>query len=270
MWVPQVTPPTVQTQVAYQPNYVTQQVAQTSYMPQVYQTQRPVQVTRMQTEAVTQQVPVQQTTYEPVVETRKIPITVQRPVTEYVTQKVPVTQTRYVTEVAVRRVPVTTQRIVYETESRQEPVQVCKMQTEVRRVQVPKTVQRLEPYEVTVTIPRTVVQRIPVNYFDPYGPAISQHGYSSSCAPVTPIPAAAGPAPTEPTPAEEPNKSLKPGEGGVKLESKAVEPTPDPNADGASPSDKSKEPSDNDKINPPEINLNSPGGAKAAYRGRSV
>ena len=58
-WTPQVTPATVQTQYAYRPNYITQQVAKTAYVPEVQQVQVPVQVQRMQTEVVSQRVPVQ-------------------------------------------------------------------------------------------------------------------------------------------------------------------------------------------------------------------
>jgi len=113
-WVPQVTPPTVQTQMAYRPNYITQQVAKTAYVPQTVQQQVPVQVTRMQNEVVSQRVPIQVTRMEnetvtqkvpvqvqrmeAVTETRKIPYTVQRPVTETSTRKVPVKRYRWVTE----------------------------------------------------------------------------------------------------------------------------------------------------------------------------
>ena len=45
-WTPTATPPTVQTQLAYKPNYVNQQVAQTQYVPQTVQEQVPVQTMR--------------------------------------------------------------------------------------------------------------------------------------------------------------------------------------------------------------------------------
>ena len=192
--VPQVTPPTVQTQLAYRPNYVTQQVAQTSYVPQVQQVQRPVQVQRMETETVTQnvpvqvrrmeteviteKVPVQKTRMVPVTTVRKVPYTVQRPVTETSTRRVPVTKTRWVTEERVRKVPVKTTRMVYETKTKPVEVQYYE-QEEVRQVvKRPVTRRVCVPYTETVMVPRQVVQRMPLQYSDPFSPAIIS-GYSS-------------------------------------------------------------------------------------------
>ena len=192
--VPQVTPPTVQTQLAYRPNYVTQQVAQTSYVPQVQQVQRPVQVQRMETETVTQnvpvqvrrmeteviteKVPVQNTRMVPTTTVRKVPYTVRRPVTETTTRRVPVTKTRWVTEERVRKVPVKTTRMVYETKTKPVEVQYYE-QEEVRQVvKRPVTRRVCVPYTETVMVPRQVVQRMPLQYADPFSPAIIS-GYSS-------------------------------------------------------------------------------------------
>ena len=138
IWAPQTTPATVQTQYSYRPNLVTQQVAKTSYVPQVQQVQVPVQVQtmqsevvsqqvpiqvqRMQTQMVTQKVPIQTTRMVATTEVRKVPYTVQRPITETITRKVPVQQQRWVSEERVRKVPVQTTRTVYET--RKEPIEV--------------------------------------------------------------------------------------------------------------------------------------------------
>lgn len=203
VWTPITTPPTVQNQMVYRPNLVTQQVAQTSFVPEVQQQQVPVQVMRMQTETVTQQVPVQVTRMqsevvsqqvpvttsrmEPVVEVRKIPYTVQRPVTETKTRRVPIQQQRWVSEEQVRRVPVTTTRIEYET--RKEPVEIKYFEQErvVQKVQRPVTRQVYVPYTETVMVPRQVVQRAPLNYYDPFSSAIVS-GYSSlDGATVTPL-----------------------------------------------------------------------------------
>ncbi len=194
VWTPQVTPPTVQNRVVYRPNLVTQQVAQTSFVPEVQQQQVPVQVTRMQTETVTEQVPVQVMRMETEVvtrevpvqttrmvateEVRKVPVTVQRPVTETRTRRVPVQEQKWVTEERVRRVPVTQTRIEYET--RREPVEIKYYEQErvVRKVRRPVTRERYVPYTETVMRPRQVVQRAPLSYFDPFSSAIVS-GYSS-------------------------------------------------------------------------------------------
>ncbi len=204
-WVPQVTPPTVQTQMVYRPNLITQQVAQTSYVPEVQQQQVPVQVMRMQTETVTQEVPVQVTRMQseivsqevpvqttrmvPTVEVRKTPYTVQRPITETLTRRVPVQEQKWVTEEQVRRVPVTSTRIEYET--RREPVQIQYYEQEkiIQKVQRPVTRQVYVPYTETVMVPRQVVQRAPLSYYDPFAPAIVS-GYSSLGSPVVVTPAA--------------------------------------------------------------------------------
>jgi hypothetical protein len=199
-YTPQVGPATVQTQYNYRPNYVTQQVAQTSYVQETQQVQVPVQVQRMQTEVVTQRVPVQvqrmqtevisqqvpvrTTRMVPTTEVRRIPYTVQRPVTETLTRKIPVQTQKWVTEERVRKVPVQTTRTVYET--RREPVQVQYYEQEVvkRTVLRPVTRRKTIPYTETVMVPSQVVQRVPLSYYDPFSPAIVS-GYSSFSAPTT-------------------------------------------------------------------------------------
>ncbi len=210
MWVPSVTPPTVQNQLVFQSNPVTQQVAQTSFVNEIQQTQVPVQVMRMQNETVTQQVPVQVTRMQnevvtqqvpvqvtrmhsetvtqqvpvqttrmvPMVETRRVPITTQRPVTETRTRRVPVEQTRWVTEERVRRVPVTNTRIEYETRTEPHEVRYFEQERVVQTVRRPVTSGKYVPYEETVMVPRQVVQRVPLSYYDPFAPAILQ-GFST-------------------------------------------------------------------------------------------
>jgi hypothetical protein len=207
-WTPVVTPPTVQTQLAYRPNLVTQQVATTQLVQETQAVQVPVQVQRMQTEVVNQQVPVQvqrmqmetvtqnvpvQTTrMVPTTTVRKVPFIVQRPVTETVTRKVPVTQQRWVTEEQVRKVPVQTTRMTYET--RREPVTVNYYEQEavVQTVMKPVTRQVCVPYNETVMVPKQVVQRMPLSYYDPFSPAIV-NGYSSFSAPLSSSPTVATP-----------------------------------------------------------------------------
>jgi hypothetical protein len=199
-WTPQTTPATVQTQYSYRPNLVTQQVARTSFVPQVQQVQVPVQVQRMQTEIVsqrvpiqvqrmqtemvTQRVPVQTTRMVASTQVRKVPYVVQRPVTETLTRKIPVQQQRWVSEERVRKVPVQTTRTIYET--RKEPVQVQYYEQQMikRTVMKPVTRQKCVPYTETVMVPKQVVQRVPLSYHDPFSPAIVS-GYSSFSAPTT-------------------------------------------------------------------------------------
>ena len=191
---PQVTAPTVQTQYAYRPNYITQQVAKTSLVPQTQQVNVPVQVQRMQTEVVTQRVPVsvqrmqtemvtqnvpvQTTRMVPTTEVRKVPYVVTKPVTQTMTRKVPVRQQRWVTEEKVRKVPVQSTRVTYQT--RKEPVQVSYYEQEaiVQTVRKPVTRQVYVPYTETVMVPQQVTQKVPLSYYDPFSPAIVS-GYSS-------------------------------------------------------------------------------------------
>ncbi len=206
--VPQVTPPTVQTQMAYRPNYITQQVPETTYVPQTVQQQVPVQVQRMQTEVVTQKVPVavtrmqtetmtrkvpvEVTRYEPVTEVRKIPYQVQKPITETLTRKVPEQKYRWVTEEKVRKVPVTTQEMTYETSSRNVEVPYYEQERVVRRVRVPKTKAVWVRVEEQQMVPKQVVQRIPFGYSDPFAaPIVMGHSSfgESIIEPPPPVPA---------------------------------------------------------------------------------
>ncbi len=226
-WTPSVTPPTVQTQMAYRPNYVNQQVAQTQYVPETVQQQVPVQVSRMQTEVVTQNVPVQVTTMQPTVETRRVPVTVQRPVTETVTENVPVQQYKYIPEVKTRRIPIQTTKMTYETLKQPVEVQYYEPETVTRQVTVQRQVEKLVPETRTVMVPRQVIQRVAPNYYDPFGAAISG-GYST----FMPVVEYSTPAVVVPEGVSESSQKPKTELQGV--ESKPVPETDDPD----SPSDK--------------------------------
>lgn len=306
-----VTPPTVQNQLVFQSNPVTQQVAQTSFVNEVQQTQVPVQVMRMQnetvtsqvpvqvmrmqnetvtqqvpvqvtrmvSETVTQQVPVQTTRMVPTVETRRVPVTVQRPVTETLTRQVPVQQTRWVTEEQVRRVPVTSTRIEYET--RREPIEVKFYEQErvVQKVRRPVTRQIYVPYTETVMVPRQVVQRTPLSYYDPFSPAIisgySSFGDTSVSSPTAPAAdssvrdSAGGDVSSQKPDADaDLGPSLLEGPANATDEAKpklqSVEVTPLPNGtreDVESPSDSKAEPSDSDELSAPALDADS-----ASYR----
>lgn len=191
---PYYTPPTAQTQMVYRPNYINQQIAQTTYQPVTEQVQVPVQVQRMQTEVMTQKVPVQTTRMEtemvtenvpvqttrmvPTTMVRKVPFVVQRPVTETKTRRIPVTEQRWITEEQVRKVPVQSSKIRYETRKVPQTVKYTEYEEVKQVVRRPVTRQVCEPYTETVTVPRQVVTRVPISYYDPFSPAITR-GYST-------------------------------------------------------------------------------------------
>ena len=191
---PQMTPPRISTQYAYRPNYVTQQYAQTAMVPETkqvqvpvqttrmqtdYMTQRvPVQTTRMQTEIITKNVPVQTTRMVATTQVRKVPYVVTRPVTETLTRKVPVQQQRWVTEEKVRKVPVQTTRMEYITKKVPYQVSYYEQEAYTQTVRKPITSQVYVPYAETVMMPRQVVQRVALSYYDPFSSAIA-NGYSS-------------------------------------------------------------------------------------------
>jgi hypothetical protein len=69
-------------------------------------------------------------------------------------------------------------------ETRREPIQVQYYEQEAvtRTVMKPVTRQRCIPYNETIMVPKQVVQRVPLSYYDPFSPAIV-NGYSSFSAP---------------------------------------------------------------------------------------
>ncbi|WP_146456819.1 hypothetical protein [Rubripirellula tenax] len=281
--VPQVTPPTVQTQMSYRPNYITQQVAQTSYVPETQTVQVPVQVqrmqqevvsqrvpvqtTRMQTDMVTQNVPVQTTRMVATTEVRKVPFVVQRPITETLTRKVPVQQQRWVTEEQVRKVPVQSTRMVYET--RKEPIQVQYYEQEaiVQTVRKPVQKQVYVPYNETVMVPRQMVQKMPISYYDPFSPAIVS-GYSSfspstSSVPMGSVPYSSSriitdPSPVVTQPADSMGSSVleSPQSYNAEPESRlqSVERKPLETPSPSEPSANESSPSDADELLPPALN----------------
>jgi hypothetical protein len=253
--------------------------------------QVPVQVTRMMSETVTQQVPVQTTRMVPTVETRRVPITVQRPVTETLTRQVPVQQTRWVSEEHVRRVPVTSTRIEYET--RREPIEVKYYEQErvVQKVRRPVTRQIYVPYTETVMVPRQVVQRTPLSYYDPFSSAIvggystfGDSSVSSSRVIVPPVDSSTSSSTNgqasssdksngdvksqRPDTDDDLGPSVLEGPGNATDEPKSklqsIEMSPLPNGtkdETASPSDSDTQPSDTDELKAPVLDANS-----AAYR----
>jgi hypothetical protein len=173
---------------------------------------------------------------EAITQVRKVPYVVQRPVTETMTRKVPVQNQRWVKEMKVRKVPIQTTRMIYET--RKEPQEVRYYETEAvtRTVRRPVTRKVYVPYDTTVMVPRQVVQRTPLSYYDPFSPAIAS-GYSSFSGAVS-TPSVSSPTiVSQPEPAssisephsEKPQTSMK---SVIEKGEEPQQPESDPNANG--------------------------------------
>ena len=134
-WVPTAPPANYQVQRQYVPNVVAQQVPQTSYQQRVVNEQVPVNVTRYEEQIIQE------------------PIQVQ--------------VCKYVDEEVEEPVQITTQRIEYETKEEPVEVRVCKWVTDTKTVDVPRTV--LKWVAETQVVPRTVVERVPINTCSPCG-----------------------------------------------------------------------------------------------------
>jgi hypothetical protein len=74
-------------------------------------------------------------------------------------------------------------RVEYETRKEAVPVRYIEHEAITRTVRRPVTRQTYKPYYETVMVPQQVVQRAPMNYFDPYAAAI-RTGYSSFSTPL--------------------------------------------------------------------------------------
>ena len=152
MWVPQKQPDAVTVNRVWQPNVVTQQIPQTSMVPQQQVRKVPFQVCRVVNEEVVRKVPFQVCRMVAEEQVRKVPVTVCRQVTERVERQVPVQTCKMVPELVVRKIPVQTTRMVCEERVDQVPVQVCRIVCEQRTVQVPRCV---ENHPGRVHLPRS-------------------------------------------------------------------------------------------------------------------
>jgi hypothetical protein len=144
-WVPFQSAPQVTTQLQYQPNIQTVAIPQTSFMPQTFQQQIPVQTTRMQSEMVQQQVPVQ----------------TMRMQTEVVQQQIPIQTTRMESQTVQQQIPIQTTRIQEEIVQQQVPVTVQRMQAVQERVMVPETVRKVVPKLIENKVEKKVVEWVP-------------------------------------------------------------------------------------------------------------
>ncbi|MBC8351928.1 MAG: hypothetical protein H8E66_08055 [Planctomycetes bacterium] len=132
-WVPTAPPATYQVQRQYVPNVVAQQVPQTTYQQRVVNEQVPINVTRYEDTVVEEPYQVQ--------------------------------VCKYVDEIVEQPVQITTQRVEYETKEEPVRVRVCKWVTDTKTVQVPRTVMKW--VQEKQIVPRTVVERVPINTCSP-------------------------------------------------------------------------------------------------------
>ena len=150
-------------QRVYVPNYVTQVIPQTTYVPETVARKVPVEVTRYEPVEEVRQVPVSAYRMEQEEQRRLVPVTVQRPVVENVVRKVPVQKVRWEQQEVVRKVPVTSLRYVEEQRTEEVPVKVQKWVAEQRTEQVRRQVSRWVAEETVQRVPRTVVLRVPID-----------------------------------------------------------------------------------------------------------
>ena len=156
--------PEIQVQSTLVPTLAEQTVSRTRYVPETVVRQVPIQTTTYQDRIEVRKVPIQVQKMVRQTEVRKVPVTVQKPVTKIRVEKVPVERiVRYQDEEVVRRVPV--KELTYERVEKVEPyeVQTCKWVAETREIQVPRTVRRRVDYQITQTVPRTVLKRVAVD-----------------------------------------------------------------------------------------------------------
>ncbi len=158
-----VNDPQLQLQTTLRPVLQPQQIERTTYVPETVQVQNPVQVTNYVDELETRNYPVQVQRTSEEIQVFKVPYKVHRPVTKVRTERIPYEEVTYRTEEVVRRVPVT--ETTYERVEQVEPyeVQVCRWVAETKEVRVPKVVSRLQNYEISQTVPRTVLMKLPVD-----------------------------------------------------------------------------------------------------------
>ena len=172
--------PEWQLQPALVPTLTEQTVNRITYVPETVVRQVPIQTTTYQDRIEVRKVPIQVQKMVRQTEVRKIPVTVQKPVTKIRVEKVPVERiVRYQDQEVVRRVPI--KELTYERVEKVEPyeVQTCQWVAETREIQVPRTVRRRVDYQITQSVPRTVLKRVAV---DPFGNLIPESTAASSAA----------------------------------------------------------------------------------------
>ncbi len=172
-WVPKQAAGTYEVNKVYVPNPVTQQLAQTQYVPQQVTQKIPVSVTRMMPEIQARRVPVQVVKMVAEEQIREVPVTVQRPVVETIPKFVPEYRCRWVPQEYVRQVPVNTYKYVSEERVEEIPVRTCKMVAEKETIQVPRKETFWVEETVMQTIPRRVMMKVPIDAGYSFAPSVS-------------------------------------------------------------------------------------------------
>ncbi len=162
-WVPMHGAERQTTSRVYQPNYVSETVPITTFIPEQRIEQIPVTKTTYRDETVSrmEEYQVARTIHEEQI--RQIPVTTYKEVLERVEQTTPVKVQRMITEERVEKVPQTVYRTV--TEERVEPyeVKVARVVPVTRTVKKPVITEKWVPYTQTVNRQRVVVNRVPIN-----------------------------------------------------------------------------------------------------------
>ena len=145
------------------PALVPQKVGKLSYVPEITEERKPIEITRYVEEQKTRKVPVEVQKMVERTETRRVPYEVKVPKTTITTEKVPYKRTTYKEEVITKKVPYT--RSTFKKVETTEPyeVEVPRWVTRTEEVEVPKTVQRKVEYEVMQDVAKVVMMKVPLD-----------------------------------------------------------------------------------------------------------
>ena len=153
------------------PTLTPQSRTSVAMVPETVEREKPVEVTRYETEYRTRKVPVEVERMVEETRTRKVPVTVRVPKTKTITRKVPYTETRYKEEIIERRVPI--EETSWERVEKVEPydVSTCRYMPYTENMKTPKTVTRRVEYTVPKKVPYIVMMRVAV---DAYGNQVGE------------------------------------------------------------------------------------------------
>lgn len=162
-WTPMQGPERVEVNKVYRPNYVSETVPVTTFVPEQRIEQIPVTRTTYRDETVSRVEDVQVARVVQEEHVRQIPVTRYKEVVERVEQTTPVKVQRVIPEERVETIPQTTYKTITEEKIEPYEVKVARIVPVTRTVKKPVTVERWVPYTYTVEKQRVVVNRIPIN-----------------------------------------------------------------------------------------------------------
>jgi len=156
-------PAAYQFQIATVPALAAQRVDRLEFVPEIVQTQKPVEVTRYVEAVENRKVPIKVEKTLRRIESRKVPVTVERPKTVLRKEFFPYTTTRYVDEVRTRKIPVT--ETTYELVQQAVPYEVKSVEwvAVTQEIEVPKVRPRLVQVDLIKHTPRTVMMKVPID-----------------------------------------------------------------------------------------------------------